>query len=544
MGVIRFFLLVSLVLVLNQTPASAQQALTASLAHEIRVHEHGFVLIVERISLTNEGRDPAAVPPFIIQYPKKLYSSIATYSAEPASVLPLIQAEGDRTTVSVTPPQEAVLQPGKSVTYNITLILADAIVPKAKDEYTFFAPIVPAITLPVGKVTINIILPEKNLLHSPAKGFTQQGSKPVWTGSFDSVLAVQDVVFKAAVESTFTILSFPEARREIIVTPMGELLVRDQVKVLNLGNRSVANLKLVPLGGRLDRATIVPSTTPPLTAATPVEIKNNTLTVTSVYSRPIDRGEQRTITIEYPYPQNLVWKDAASIRFEASAKSPVEGVVKNLEFQTIYPKTYAAMPEKLALSKTNAGYLSGDVLVATIRPKIMWAAGEGFTLATVIFAASFSVLFLSRGVVGGEVSQRLRLAAGLRRSIEDKSAETQRLFADLASRQRGQTSRRDLEETRARLEDVRVKVSKRLAEAVEELGEEGRNVEKILRELLDADREYDREARGLFNAYRTYHTSTARGDSLRLAVDEGNRRFGKTSEKLVEQIERLTKELS
>jgi len=540
--------LVAVLLLLSSSPwpwALAQVSFDTSIEHEITVHEYGFITVTEKVSFRNDGSAPSPMEGFEIRYPRSLAPSVSTHFVSPRGES-LLQQDGNLTKLTVIPPTGEVLQPGSDTTFTVTLVLADALRDYAPNQYALTIPIV-GTELPVSTIATAITLPEKTTLVGQLPGFsmTQEGERQIWRGNVSIDRLLPEIIFRAETASAFTILAFPKATREIIIHPLGEVSVRDHLEVLNLGNRSLTSLKLKPLIGNLSSITLVPTTEPPpLANPKTLNLLNDTLDLVSAFSRPINQGEKRVINIEYPYPRGLLKTDDRSLLLNLSIAAPVEGVVENYEIRVNHPPSFAASPIGGGLGRRNATHLEDGLVEVIIRPKTVWAVEEAMPVATGIFAATFSIMLLSRRITGTEASQRLRRGTELRRSVEEKVVETRRLLLDLSKSGRGEASRRTLDELRVRTEELKSRASRGQGEIGAELTREGGNLQRIYQDILEADREWDREVRGLLTAYRSYHTGGGRPESLKASIDEYTRRVNRAEERLAGQLERLTKELS
>lgn len=528
-----------------QADVQAQSNLKVSFNHEISIHEHGFISITEQVSFINQDSSAVVVEPFEFHYPKSVSRSLAAMSAEPSPGSLRIQEEADFTRIIVAPSGSSSLQPGQSVTYRVTLLFTESIHERSQDEFYFTTSLAPQTNLAIENITTRIILPAKSTIIDAPRGFSlQNGSKQVAQGSSKSDLSAQELGFKVANDSPFAVISFPNAKREISVDALGEIFVKEELEVVNAGNRSVTQIKLNPIGGSITALTILPTSIPPLTIPATIRIENNTLIVNNAYPRLIEKGEKRIISYQYPYPSTLKQVEGSSVRIDPLAASPAEGVVKNYVFRLLHPQSFEATTGEKTLSLQNVGHVGGNAVDISLRPKAVWAAGEVMPLATTVFAVLFVGMYLARDFIGTEASQRLKSAAELRKLLGDKIAENRSMFSDLERLGGEQSSRKALEDIRTRMEESRSKSSRRFPEIGQELAKQGGNVQKAYQVVIEADREYDREARSLLNAYRNYLTSGGRSESLRSAVDETKRRLSKFEERVYEHLDHLTREVS
>ncbi|MBI4258098.1 MAG: hypothetical protein HY619_04010, partial [Thaumarchaeota archaeon] len=183
----RALLILSLLLLsvapLLQSPIFAQGTLKASFAHEILVHEHGFIRITEQVSLTNQSPSSTSVASFELHYPKTVSQSIQTYSSDSGIDSIRIQDETDFARIIVTPSGNFALQPGETQTYQVTLLLTDMISERIKDEFFFTLPLAPNINPPVENVSTRIVLPDRSSIIEQPSGFSLlNGSRQVWEG--------------------------------------------------------------------------------------------------------------------------------------------------------------------------------------------------------------------------------------------------------------------------------------------------------------------------------------------------------------------------
>ncbi|MCP8309120.1 MAG: hypothetical protein H3Z54_10585 [archaeon] len=518
----------------------------SSFNHQMFVNDYGFILVNETIFIKNDLESPATLPLINITYPQELYNKIIPQVISPNNFNFNIALTENHTRLTIDS-RGYEIQPNESVTISVKFYLVKIFSPAGDSNYTAPIPLVPALSLPIKQVNSSLSIPSFIIFGSQHKNFTAiQTDYFTWEliGAFSNVTQgfsrTENVTISVLeVENIyFALLEFTEAKRELILSPLGDIRVRDTITMINYDNRSVIKLKPSPLTNDFKSIIIIPPLTNPF--SNPLSDANN---------RQVDlganltKGERYTVTLEYPI-RSLDFIKAKDGLFELSLplKTPIDGVVYNYTVKVILPEGFFAY-SKTEESKVNASSLDGEQKI-DFRLGLAWASKDIMPIASFIFIVTLvAFIIVGKPFIKEELKEIAIRAREYIESFEEKITATKELIDLYKKRQSSQISKIEFKTTQRLLEERRSKATIKINELRPKLISLQPSLQEHLSRIGDLHRDYDRAVKELINLYEQLFTKKVRAEAFDRLLPVHQRRVDEARESLLNSIDTLRREV-
>ena len=512
--------------------------------HQMFVSEYGFILVNDTISIKNDFESPATLPLINITYPQDLYNKIVPQVISPND----FNFDINYTRLTIYPPQGYVIQPNESVTISVKFYLVKTFslvsVEETELNYSASIPLVPALNLPIKQVNSSLSLPPLIIFASQPEKFKEIVDKRAihtLIGNFSNVAQgfsrTEKVTISTLENIYFALLEFTEAKRELILSSLGNIMVRDTITMINYDNRNISKLKPSLLTNDFKSILIIPPLTNPF---------SNPLSDANIgqvdLGTNLTKGERYTVTLEYPI-NSLDFVKAKDGLFELSLplKTPIDGVVYDYTVKVTHPEGFFAY-SKTEESKVNASPLDGEQKI-DFRLGLAWASKDIMPVASFIFIAVLAAFIIGKPFIKGELKEIVIRAREYIESFEEKITATKELIDLYKKRQLNQISKIEFKTTRQLLEERRSKATIKINELRPKLISLQPSIQEPLSEIGDLHRDYDRAVKELINLYEQLFTKKVKVEAFDRLLPIHQRRVDDARESLLNSIDTLRREV-
>lgn len=321
-------------------------------------------------------------------------------------------------------------------------------------------------------------------------------------------------------------------------------MVRESVDLVNKGNNTLTKLRLAPLDERLRTIFIVPGGEPPLTSRFEAPLNDGVLDLQAAFKVGVVSGGRLTLNYEYPFPTKLRSIEGTSIRLDVSAKPPVPGVVSYFGIQLVLPDGYLLVSSSSSSRVTNSSSFTDQKVTLAFSPGVAWAARDSMPLASALFAFTLLAFIVSRIVAGEEaVKEAPKKISDFARVYEEKLSTSEEVLAGLRGKELDRVSRRELDEARRALDEIRGRALSRVGELRPQVIALKPGLQGILNEISRIEREYDRSVKDLFGMFEQYYTRKLRSETYQKLLRTYEKRYRRYTDNLGELLNTIHREL-
>ena len=544
-------LVIALLLVLPSLPYQAKAQATIDkisfFKHQMFVSDYGFILVNETIFIKNDFGTSVTLPSIDITYPSELYNKIIPQVISPSNFSFNITLTENHTRLTIYSPQGYEIQPNENVTISVKFYLVKIFFPAGDLDYIAPIPLVPALSLPVEQANSSLSIPYFIVFASQHASFTPRIINDRWTliGTFSNVAQgfsiTENVKISTLEEIYFALLEFTEAKRELIFSSIGDIMVRDSITMINYDNKSISNLEPSLLTDDFKSVIIIP----PLTNPFPNPLTEEPLKkLTEVpLGTSLEKGEKYTVTLEYSIKSSDFIKAKDGL-FELSLplNSPIDGVVYDYTVKVTLPEGFFAH-SKTEESILNASPLEGEQRIE-IRLGSAWASKEIMPVASFIFIATLiAFIIVEKPFIKEELREIVIKTREYIESFEEKITATKELIDLYGKRKSERISKVEFKMTQQLLEERRNKATIKINELRPKLISLQPSLQKPLSEISDLHRDYDRVVRELINLYEQVFTKKVKVEVFDRLLPVQQRRVDEARERLLNSIDVLRREV-
>ncbi len=511
--------------------------------HQMAVSNYGFILVNETIFIKNDFETNAIIPLINITYPKELYGKIIPQEINPSGFDFSIALTENYTRLTIDP-KGYEIQPNESVTISVKFYLIKVFSRVSDIDFSASVPLVPALSLPSKQVNSSLSLPFFIIFDSQHENFTSSLIKSRWTllGNFSNVAQgfsiTENVMISNPAKVYFALLEFTNAKRELILSSLGDIRVKDTITMINYDNVSISKLKPSLLTNDFTSIVIIPPLINPF--SNPSSDANNKQVS---LGNSLERGEKYTITLEYPAKSSDFIKAKDGL-FELSLplRSPIDGVVYNYTVKVTFPEGFFVYG-KAEESKVNASPLDGNKSIE-FRYGLAWASKDIMPIASFIFMIVLvAFVVVGKPFVKEELKEVVIRTREYVESFEDKITATKELIELHKKRQLSQISKAEFKTTQRFLEDRIGKANAKINELRQKLISLQPSLQKPLSEISDLHHDYDRTVRDLVNLYDQFLTKKIKAEAFDKLLPVHQRRVDDARESLLDSIDILRSEV-
>jgi hypothetical protein len=504
------------------------------LARRVEVSRYGSIVMVENITLRGvEG----GLPEVRLGYPADIARHVASLQLiEGEGYTPSLRVEGNQTWVILNPTGGPV---GEEVDVKLLLVVKGVLKPKSGGRFTTNFTLVPRVEPWLNGTFILIRLPPKVELELGPLEFKRErvGDRVEWWANLTRAGPRYEELTLLAEGGDLHLINFPWAVREVVPLSQGGIVVRDTLRVVNQGNKSLDRLALRTLGGKEVR--LLPVGDPPLLKPLSLTLgEDGTIPLTAISNRSLGPGEALTLRLEYPLGPEHYEAEATSYRLQIPQAPPVEGLVAHYTLR-VGGAGFLIRGESRVVA-ANSTWLAPGALTVTVEPTPFWAVGEALPVATLLFTGALVALAWywrpREEVAPTELAQALeRLLKG----YEDKLTTLEGILTPLAEqRVRG----RRVPEALRELEETRHTLNRRLGELRAELERLGPEARPLLRRLTEAERRYDQALVDLARLVERLHAGRVSGTTYRRLSTRYRDRLGRAAAEVTATLDQLKRE--
>ncbi|MEM3709597.1 MAG: hypothetical protein QXL46_01665, partial [Nitrososphaerales archaeon] len=376
------------------------------------------------------------------------------------------------------------------------------------------------------------------------ENFTTQIIENKWTllGTFSNVTQgfsiTDNVVISNPVNVYFALLEFTEAKRELILSSLGEIRVRDTITMINYDNASVSKLKPNLLTNDFKSVIVIPPLINPFSNPSSDANKKQVDLGTS-----LEKGEKYTITLEYPVKSSDLIKEKDGL-FELSVplRSPIDGVVYNYVIKVTLPEG-SFVYGKSEKIKINASPLDGNQNLE-FRFGLAWASKDIMPIASFIFiAVLIAFIAVEKPFIKKELREiNLRIREYIE-STEEKITVVRELIDLYKKRQLNQVSKVEFKTTQKLLEERINKANAKINELRQKIVSLQPSLQKTLSDIDEIHHDYDHTFRELINLYDQLYIKKIKTEVFDRLLPIHQRRIDDTRENLLSSLEILRSEV-
>jgi len=518
----------------------------SSFNHQMFVSDYGFILVNETIFIKNDLGSPATLPLINITYPSELYNKIIPQLISPSDFNFNIALTENYTRLTIDT-KGYEIQQDENFTISVKFYLVKTFSPAGDSNYSASIPLVPALSLPIEQVNSSLSIPPLTIFTSQHEKFKEIIDDRTYIhtliGNFSKVAQgfsiTENVTINIPVEGIyFALLEFTKAKRELILSPLGDIRVRDTITMINYDNRSISKLKPSLLTNDFKSITIIPPLTNPF--SNPLSDANK---------RQVDlgtnltRGEIYTVTLEYPIkPSDFIKAKDGLFELSLTLKSPIDGVVYDYTLKVTLPEGFFAY-SKTEENKVNASPLDGEQRIE-FRFGLAWASKDIMPIASFFFIATLiAFLIVGKPFIKEELKEIVIRTKEYIESFEEKITATKELIDLYKKRQSDQISKIEFKTTRQLLDERISKAIIKINELRPKLISLQPSLQELLSKISDLHRDYDRADRELINLYEQFFAKKVRAEAFDRLLPIHQRRVDEAKEGLLNSIDMLRSEV-
>ncbi len=537
-------------LVIHQTKQAKAQVILDKISlfnHQMFVNDYGFILVNETIYINNDHGSSVTLPSINITYPSELYDKIIPQVISPIDFSFSISSTENHTRLTIHSPQGYEIQPNGSVTISVKFYFVKMFSSAGDLDYIASIPLVPALSLPIEQVDSSLSIPPLLIFVSQHINFTSSVIADRWTlkGAFLNVAQdfsiTENVKINTLEEIYFALLEFTEAERELIFSPLGDIMVKDTITMISYDDRNISRLKPSLLTDDFKSVVIIP----PLINPFPNPLEEASLQkLTEVpLATNLKKGGKYSVIFEYPIKSSdFVKAEYGLFEFSLPLKSPIDGVVYDYTMEIILPEGFFAFSETKK-SIANASPLGGEQMLE-IRLGLAWASKEIMPIASLFFIATLMAFIIVKRPFFKEELREIVIRTGeYVESFEEKITANKELIDLYGKRQSDQISKIEFKATQQLLEERRNKATFKINELRPKLTSIQPSLQKPLLEISDLHRDYDRVFRELINLHDQVFTKKVKIEVFGKLLPVQKRRVDEAREKLVNSVDMLRREV-
>jgi hypothetical protein len=532
-------------------PSGLSQAeLDFTLEHKTSLDSLGRVLVEETLVVRNTGPTAASLPGYELRFAPSYGGLIAAIATDgPAGARTSVDTRRDFTPARVDFAEPELISPGGTATYRLRLYLTGALMRINATHVQLTLTTLPAGNLILTAVNSTISLPESVRLVDRIANFTAigDGQRETWQGTFATVapegVRAAEVLVDVGDAADFTIVSFDETRRELVVTAEATVRVREFVHLTNNGDNALARLDLAPLGGPPRSITLLPIGEPPLANPTEVFLEGRTLNLLSALKASVAAGGTLLLAYEYSLLDSTLRDGDGIFRIRAPLAPPVPGLVRMHTLTLSLPPGFISVGDLTPLRRANASELSAETYDLSYRPGFAWGATDLLPAGSTVFLVTLlGVLLTDSARRGRAVREGPRELGELGRVFDERLETTAELLTSLRSRTPKELSRRELEAARRTAEELRSRALTRVGEVRARLPPTRPELHRALAEVVSAERECDRAARELLTLFEQRSLGRVKEETFERLVLEHTRRYEQWAGRVAEAISLIERE--
>ncbi|MCP8311953.1 MAG: hypothetical protein L6M37_03245 [Candidatus Methylarchaceae archaeon HK02M1] len=541
-------MIVMLFLILPFIPCKADAQITIDKVsyfnHQMTLNDYGFILVDDTIVVQNDFEEDAALPPINITYPLEFYDLIATHSVSPTDFGYSKVLTENYTVLTLTPPQDYKIPPNGNAIISLKMYFVRTLSSSGELNYTASMPLVPALSLPIEKLDSSLIIPISTFFPPVQyKNFTAKRIDNRWAliGNFSNLnqgfSITENVIIMAEENLYFALLEFTEAKRELAISPLGNIIVSDMITIINYGDIEISKIKPSLLTDDFGSITVFPTLSNTFPNPKSDADKNQVDIGTS-----LKKGERYTVRLEYPITSSDFINVKESL-FEllVPLRPSIDGVINEYTVRVIYPEGFLVY-DKTKEFKVNANPLDDSELRIAFRHGLAWASIDIIPVASFIFIITLiASLIVGRPMVKkeGGVIEKIEDYA---ESFDGKITANKELIDTYKKRQSGQISKSDFNKMRQSIEGRRNKASTNINILKSELVDEQPSLQKPLSNIGELNQKYDQVVKDLMELYEQLYTKKIKGRVFDRLLPSDQKRLYKIERRILDSIDLLRSE--
>ena len=545
---------VILILLLSLIPyATGQQSndLNISLDSTITVSEFGLVIVNETFTVTNPTSLPISLPTLSVTLPPEYFSKIvASDIAAPIDMTPTISNSSDETRITLTSSQPFSVPPGNASTLiSVEFALSEIIEMYQPGLYKFKASMIPTSDLFLNEVKSTFFVPASITYSNETEGFERGGA-----GLLESLSSMQENVTSAdqrdefvyLVErpggGEFSLIKFEDASRIVTISASGEVSVREELKMRNVGSGTFTSITLSSINEELIRVTVLPPKEPPLLNPFRLTLISSKIDLQRGFSSTLPPNEYVEIIYEYELDSKFIKIGLGTIAISLPVSSPVNALMDNYKIGLDIPSSFKIIdePESLLVDKQNQLY--GDEVTFKVRPGIASATHDAFPIGTALFIIALVGLLFNQREDGKEGKEIVTQVEELGDIYEDKISIITSIVTNFTKMELEKIQRKQIENIRSEVNVMRARSLPKVTELKRALLKLNPNLEKMIEELTSIDQSLDRAIWQFIQTYDQHLVRRIKREAFRSKIDDLDKQIKKKSNDIAVLLQRLVRE--
>ncbi|MCP8323827.1 MAG: hypothetical protein L6N96_06605 [Candidatus Methylarchaceae archaeon HK02M2] len=512
--------------------------------HQMILNNYGFILVNDTIVVKNNFEEDATLTPINITYPSEIHNLIAAYTIRPADFNFSKFLTDDYTTLILSPPQDYKIPPGENVTISLKMYLLEMFSSDNELNYTASLPLVPALNLPIEKMNSSFSIP--TLAFFPQiqyENFTIERINLKWTmrGNFSNVnegfFVNKNVTITATEDVHFALLEFSEAKRELVISPLGDIKVLDTITMTNYGIRELSKIKPSLLIDNFRNIIIFPPLSNPFPNSKS-DADNSQIDI----GAPLKNGEKYSVRLEYLIKsEDFINVKDNLFELQVPLRPPIDGVINEYTIKISYPDGFL-VHNKTEVFKVNANPLDNDELKVVLQYGSAWASVDVVPVASLIFVTAIIASLTIGGPMVKEEEMLKKKIKAYTEAFDKKIKANNKLMDTYKERQYGQISKSEFDRVRQSIEGRKKKASIDIAKLMSGLIELKSSLQKPLTNIEGLSYKYDGAIRDLLSLYEQFYTKSIKSRIFERLLQSDQKRLSKIEKKLLGNIEIINRE--
>jgi hypothetical protein len=520
------------------------------LDHKLRITEHGFIVVEDEFTYTNNGNTETQLTSYELGYRNISVNDFSSIQINgPVNFEVRINEQNNITNIYFEPKSDYQISSGSSITISIQFYISNMVNSKDGGIFSAKLPMIPSMNIILDEVRISITLPQVSEIQNLPQDFNLEDvpdSKKITsiTENVGKNDAATDVLrYNINPLISLPILEFSRIDQKFLSKSDGSVTVRDEISIINRGGSRASRVKLAFLNQEISSIDIVPIGNPPLVNKLPINVVDGVLDLQRGYGIALSKDEEFIFGIEYPLPSEYGDTIDGVATYEIPIKPPVDGVIRTFTAEVI-EESGVKISETESLEFEEFTPFQENLLIFKLNPKIIWGSEQIAPIATLLFIIVLAVLFSQRtGINRGIIKSETPFIEDLISIFEEKIAIVEDISNFSRSKKKGTSNKISLSESKRYFISLKGKAAGRLGETRSQIVKIKPQLKNNLLDLSNADKDFNRAALDIIGLREKQVIGRMSSDTFERLMKKYKTRLSTSKDRIREKIDFIHDEI-